>query len=69
MKTISLLVYEDAILSALSGTLDILSGTNQFLQSEGKPPAFQIQLVSEKNIIFNYNNPHDLSVKKIIGSH
>lgn len=48
MKQIALLVYEDAVLSALSGTLNILTGTNQFLEQSGRPAAFQIALVSEK---------------------
>lgn len=48
MKTISLLVYEDVVLSALSGPLDILISTNKLLQETGKPPAFQVELVSEK---------------------
>jgi len=48
MKKISLLVYEDAVLSAVSGPLDIFIGTNHFLKQAGKPPAFQLELVSEK---------------------
>ncbi len=48
MKTISLLVYEDAILSAISGPLDILFGTNHFLKETGRPAAFRVELVSEK---------------------
>lgn len=48
MKRISLLVYEDAVLSALSGPLDILVGTNRFLEEAGRPPAFEIELVSER---------------------
>jgi transcriptional regulator GlxA family with amidase domain len=48
MKTISILVYEDAILSAVSGALEILAGTNRFLKEADKPAAFQIELVSEK---------------------
>lgn len=48
MKTISLLVYEDAVLSAVSGPLDMLMGTNHFLQESGKPAAFRLELVSEK---------------------
>lgn len=48
MKIISLLVYEDAVLSAVSGPLDILITTNQILQGMGKPAAFQVELVSEK---------------------
>lgn len=48
MKRISLLVYEDAVLSALSSPLDILVGTNQFFEASGRPPAFEVELVSEK---------------------
>lgn len=48
MKRISLLVYEDAVLSALSGPLDILVGTNRFLDGSGQPSAFEVELVSEK---------------------
>lgn len=48
MKTISLLVYEDAVLSAVSGALDILIGTNRFLEETGQPAAFKVELVSEK---------------------
>lgn len=48
MKKIALLVYEEAILSALSGVVDIFSGTNHFLKQTGQPPAFHLELVSEK---------------------
>ncbi len=48
MKTISILVYEDAVLSAVSGALEILAGTNRVLEQRGKSAAFQIELVSEK---------------------
>lgn len=48
MKKISLLIYEDVMLSATSGALDMLSRTNRFLKDAGKPPAFQVELVGEK---------------------
>ena len=48
MKVISLLVYEDAVLSSVSGALDLLNAANGLLQSSGKPPAFKFELVSEK---------------------
>jgi len=48
MKIISILIHEDAILSAVSGPLDILTTTNRFLQKMGKPAAFKVELVSEK---------------------
>ncbi|MEX2364355.1 MAG: helix-turn-helix domain-containing protein, partial [Balneolaceae bacterium] len=35
-------------LSAVSGALELLSGTIRFLQEQGKPPVFEVELVSEK---------------------
>ena len=48
MKNISILVYEDAILSAVSGALEILSGTNRYLKDRGLPEAFEINLIGER---------------------
>lgn len=48
MKKIALLIYEDAVLSSVSGAIDLLMATNGFLQQQGKPPAFELELVSEK---------------------
>ncbi|PSL42872.1 AraC family transcriptional regulator with amidase-like domain [Chitinophaga niastensis] len=45
---ISLLIYEDAVLSAVSSVIDILSATNQFLQESGVAVPFELELVSEK---------------------
>lgn len=48
MKHISILVYEDAILSAISGALEILTGTNRYLKGKGSQEAFTVDLVSEQ---------------------
>ncbi|MGS2741618.1 GlxA family transcriptional regulator [Sinomicrobium sp. M5D2P17] len=48
MKKVSLLVYEDAVLSALSGAVDIFTGTNRFMESMGDTAPFELELVSEK---------------------
>lgn len=48
MKEVSLLIFEDVVLSSVSGVLDILTQTNLFLESSGKEPAFKVGLVSEK---------------------
>lgn len=48
MKRISLLVYEDAVLSALSGVVDIFTGTNHFLVQHNRPHAFELELISEQ---------------------
>jgi len=48
MKEISLLIHEDAVLSTVSGPLDMFIHTNRYLESIGKPYAFSISLVREK---------------------
>ncbi|CCG99108.1 MmsAB operon regulatory protein [Fibrella aestuarina BUZ 2] len=48
MKTISLLVYEEAVLASVSGVIDLLMATNQFVQQLGRPAPFRLELVSEK---------------------
>lgn len=48
MKRISLLVYEDAVLSAIAGALELLTGTNRVLSDSGRPAAFKVELISEK---------------------
>jgi transcriptional regulator GlxA family with amidase domain len=45
---ISLLIYEDAILSSVASVIDILIGTNQYLQASGEQATFELELVSEK---------------------
>lgn len=45
---IALLVYEEVIQSSVSSVIDILMGSNQFLERMGKPPMFNVELVSEK---------------------
>ena len=48
MKTISLLIYEDAILSSVSGVMDMLLGVNRYMEAMRREPAFKLELVSEK---------------------
>ena len=57
MKKISLLVYEDAVLSSISGAIDLLTATNGYLQQIGRPPAFALELVSEKGVNIQLNVP------------
>lgn len=48
MKTISLLIHEDVYASSIGGVIDLLAGTNQYLQEAGRPQAFRLELVGEK---------------------
>ncbi|WP_259014365.1 GlxA family transcriptional regulator [Emticicia fluvialis] len=45
MKKISILVPESAVLASVNDPRLVFTTANQFLQAEGKPPAFQVQLV------------------------
>lgn len=66
MKRISLVVYEDAVLSALSGPLDILVGTNSYLTQSNRPPAFEVELVSEKLKNIQLHQPAQFICKKTL---
>ncbi len=66
MKTISILVYEDVVLSALSGPLDILIATNRLLVESGNPPAFQVELVSEKLKSIKLHQPAQFLCHKVL---
>lgn len=48
MINVSLVVYEDAFLTAIVTTLDLLSTANNLLKNQGKDPAFEITIVGEK---------------------
>lgn len=46
MVKIGLLVYEDVVLSSVSGAVDLLLVANGVLQQQGLPSAFEVQLIS-----------------------
>jgi len=48
MKRVSLLIHEDVYSSSVAGAIDLFAGANWCLQEFGKPPAFKVELVSEK---------------------
>ncbi|MGF6928770.1 transcriptional regulator GlxA family with amidase domain [Chitinophaga sp. W2I13] len=66
MKTVSLLIYEDAILSSVSSVIDILLGANRFLVGAGKEPAFKLELVSEKMKNIQLHSPAQFICYKTI---
>jgi transcriptional regulator GlxA family with amidase domain len=66
MKKISLLVYEDAVLSSISGAVDLLTSTNGYLQQMGKSPAFQLELVAEKIKYIQLNVPAQFICSKTL---
>jgi transcriptional regulator GlxA family with amidase domain len=48
MKKISLLIHENVYASSVAGVIDLFAGANWCLEQSGKPPAFKLELVSEK---------------------
>jgi transcriptional regulator GlxA family with amidase domain len=48
MMKVSLVIYEEAVLSAVAGVIDLLAGANNFFRQSGREPAFQLELVGEK---------------------
>ena len=48
MKNISLLVHEDIYSSSVASVIDLFSGVNWCLEHSGQSPAFNLELVSEK---------------------
>jgi len=57
MKKISLLIHEDANLSAVAGAIDLFAAANWCYELSGKPPAFKVELVSEKVKNIQLNTP------------
>jgi hypothetical protein len=47
MKEIAILLHEDAVLSTVSGAMDMLIHTNRLFQESGKPLPFKIMLVGK----------------------
>ncbi|MGZ3835449.1 MAG: GlxA family transcriptional regulator [Mucilaginibacter sp.] len=48
MRKISLLVHENIYSSSIAGAIDLFAGANWCMEQHGRPPAFKLELVSEK---------------------
>jgi len=46
MKHISLVIFEEVLMSCLSGVMDLLDSANELVRKSGKPIPFRIQLVA-----------------------
>ncbi len=51
MKHVSILVPETAVIEAIADPRYLFTAVNEFLQSAGKPPLFNVQLVGAKKEI------------------
>ncbi|WP_462251594.1 GlxA family transcriptional regulator [Ferruginibacter sp.] len=56
MKHVSILVAENAVIEAIADPRYMFTAVNQFLQAEGKPPLFNVQLVAIKKEVKLDNN-------------
>lgn len=66
MKTVSLLIFEDAILSSLAVVIDIFAGVNHYLEQTGREPAFKLELTSEKTKHIQLQRPAQFICYKTI---
>lgn len=55
MINVSLAIHEDIVLSSVAGIFDMLENVNELYVSEGRPPVFNLEVVSE--------NPKNISLK------
>jgi transcriptional regulator GlxA family with amidase domain len=56
MKHVSILVAENAVIEAIADPRYMFTAVNQFLEAEGKPPLFNVQLVGIKKEVKLDNN-------------
>ncbi len=64
MKNIAILAYEDAVLSSISGAVDMLNVANGYLQSIGKEPFFNVALISDGKADVQLATPAQLHCTK-----
>lgn len=68
MKKVSIVIYEDAVLSSVSGVIDILMGANELIGKMKKraKDTFQIELISERLKNVHLNAPAQFICTKTI---
>ncbi|MFC4878801.1 GlxA family transcriptional regulator [Microbulbifer halophilus] len=66
MKNIYILIFEDVVLSSAAAPLDILTRTNAILESAGRPPAFRVELVSEKVKNIHLSDPAQFNCQRTL---
>jgi transcriptional regulator GlxA family with amidase domain len=66
MKNIAILAYEDAVLSSMSGAVDMLSVANGYLQSLGREPYFNIEIISDNSETVRLNGPAQIHCTKTL---
>lgn len=68
MKKLYLVLYEDAFLTAVATSLDLLTTANQLLYKAGKSPVFDIELISVSSTPIHLELPAQFKTEKHIGS-
>ncbi len=66
MKHVSILVPESSVIEAIADPRYMFTAVNQFLQAEGKPPLFNVQLVGIKKEVKLDNNLFSVHANALI---
>src|SRR5437764_15013736 len=66
MKHISILVPSDAVLASIDDPRCMFAGVNEFLEAEGKPPLFKIELVGLTKEVKLHNGSFSVHTHKLL---
>jgi len=66
MKKVSILVPESAVMEAVADPRYMFTAANQFLQSAGKAPLFQVELVGQQRVVHLHDGVFTVNTDKTI---
>lgn len=66
MKKVSILVPESAVMEAVADPRYMFMAANQFLQSAGKAPLFQVELVGQQRVVHLHDGVFTVNADKTI---
>lgn len=66
MKKVSILVPESAVMEAVADPRYMFTAANQFLQSAGKAPLFQVELVAQQRVVHLHDGVFTVNADKTI---
>ena len=66
MKKVSILVPESAVMEAVADPRYLFTAANQFLQSAGKPPLFEVELVGQQRVVLLHDGVFAVQTDKVL---